>query len=98
MTWIIAVRTQLRKGGPSDLPGRDQRSPPLGTSGPRRDKSEWLHYGMKIFPRRALPSLLAAALLLGSVPPQAQAQVARVAAGRTGGMPISPAFGAQEEG
>ncbi|MCM2304841.1 MAG: hypothetical protein NDJ72_09075, partial [Elusimicrobia bacterium] len=49
---------------------------------------------MKIFPRRALTALLAAALLLGSVPPQAQAQVVRVAAGRTGGMPVSPAIGA----
>jgi S1-C subfamily serine protease len=45
---------------------------------------------MKISPRRAVSTILAAALLLGSVPSGAQAQVLRVAAGQTGGMPVSP--------
>ncbi|MDD5302337.1 MAG: CPBP family intramembrane metalloprotease, partial [Elusimicrobia bacterium] len=48
---------------------------------------------MKISPRRALSTLLAAALLLGSVPPAVQAQVVRLAAGRAGGMPVSPVAG-----
>ena len=45
---------------------------------------------MKIFSRRAFSTILAAALLLGSLPSGVQAQVARVAAGQTGGMPVSP--------
>ncbi|MCR4295905.1 MAG: hypothetical protein NUW21_10245, partial [Elusimicrobia bacterium] len=48
---------------------------------------------MKISPRRALSAILAAALLLGSVPPAVQAQVVRVASGQTGSMPVSPAVG-----
>jgi len=45
---------------------------------------------MKTFPRRAFSTILAAALFLGSVPSGVQAQVVRVAAGQTGGMPVSP--------
>ncbi len=48
---------------------------------------------MTISPRRAVSTILAAALLLGSFPGQAQAQVARVVAGETGGMPVSPVSG-----
>ncbi len=48
---------------------------------------------MRISPRRALSAILAAALLLGCVPPEVSAQVVRVAAGETGGMPVSPAGG-----
>jgi len=48
---------------------------------------------MMISPRRALSILLAAALLLGAVPPEAQAQVVRVAAARAGAMPVSPVTG-----
>ncbi len=44
---------------------------------------------MKINIRRAAASILAIALLLGSVPQEAVAQV-RVIAGQTGGMPVSP--------
>ena len=45
---------------------------------------------MKTSPRRALSAILAAALLLGSVPQGVQAQVVRVAGGQTGSMPVSP--------
>ena len=45
---------------------------------------------MKISPRRALSTILAAALFLGSVPQGVQAQVVRVAAGEMSGMPVSP--------
>ncbi len=45
---------------------------------------------MRIDPRRALSTILAAALLLGSMPPGASAQVVRVTVGQTGGMPVSP--------
>lgn len=48
---------------------------------------------MMTSPRRALSILLAAALLLGAVPPEAQAQVVRVASGQTGAMPVSPVTG-----
>lgn len=47
---------------------------------------------MKINTRRAAASVLALALLLGSVPQEALAQV-RVVAGQTGGMPVSPVGG-----
>ena len=45
---------------------------------------------MKTSPRRALSVILAAALLLGSVPQGVSAQVIRVASGQTGSMPVSP--------
>ncbi|MEQ1920578.1 MAG: hypothetical protein ABL955_15425, partial [Elusimicrobiota bacterium] len=45
---------------------------------------------MKISPRRALCSILAAALFLGSVPQGAQAQAVRIAIGETGSMPVTP--------
>jgi S1-C subfamily serine protease len=45
---------------------------------------------MKISPRRALSTILAAALLLGTVPQEASAQVVRLTAGQTGSMPVSP--------
>ncbi len=45
---------------------------------------------MKNSPRRALSTILAAALLLGSVPMGAQAQTVRIVSGQTGSMPISP--------
>ena len=48
---------------------------------------------MMTSPRRALSILLASALLLGAVPPEASAQVVRVAAGQTGAMPVSPVIG-----
>jgi len=48
---------------------------------------------MMTSPRRALSILLAAALLMGAVPPEASAQVVRVAAGQTGAMPVSPVTG-----
>lgn len=48
---------------------------------------------MMTSPRRALSILLAAALLLGAVPPEASAQVVRVAASRAGAMPVSPVTG-----
>ncbi|MDP3543139.1 MAG: trypsin-like peptidase domain-containing protein [Elusimicrobiota bacterium] len=48
---------------------------------------------MMTSPRRALSILLAAALLMGSVPPAVQAQVVRVASGQTGSMPVSPVIG-----
>src|SRR5688572_28334373 len=49
---------------------------------------------MTTSPRRALTALLAAALVLGAVPPGVQAQVARVAASEAGVMPVSPVSGA----
>lgn len=45
---------------------------------------------MNISPRRTLSTILVAALLLGSVPQEVSAQIARVAAGEMGGMPVSP--------
>src|SRR5437879_8516602 len=48
---------------------------------------------MKSSPRRALSTILAAALFLGSMPQGASAQVARVVVGETGGMPVTPIAG-----
>jgi len=45
---------------------------------------------MKTCTRRAFSTILAAALLLGSVPQEASAQVVRVSAGQTSAMPVSP--------
>ena len=45
---------------------------------------------MKISPRRALSTILAAALILGSVPQEVSAQIVRVAVGEVGAMPVSP--------
>ncbi len=45
---------------------------------------------MKISPRRALSTILAAALFLGSVPQGVQAQAIHIAIGETGSMPITP--------
>jgi len=52
---------------------------------------------MKTDTRRAFAAILAAALLLGSVPQEAVAQV-RVIAGQTGSMPVSPVGGINSSG
>lgn len=49
---------------------------------------------MIIFLRRAIPAILAAALLLSSVPQEAQAQVRIAAAGEAAGVKVVPAIGA----
>ena len=80
------------------MPGGTKEAPFLGPPAPALPTGKGYTSFMTTSPRRALPILLAAALLLGSVPPSAQAQVVRIAAGRTGTMPVSPANGVVSPG
>lgn len=79
------------------LAGETKEALVVGPSAPVRAAAKGYTHIMQVSPRRALSILLAASLFLGSAPPTVQAQVVRVAAGRTGGMPVSPVIGSVSE-
>lgn len=86
------MRTTAHPSPWAQRPRRAGANDGRGLGPPARDRPDLKGYtlGMKTPACRALSTLLAAALILGAVPPSAQAQFVRVAAGRTGWMPVSP--------
>lgn len=86
-------RPHRKKGVHRAPQGGTKEVPDIGLPAPVETGGKDYTSNVRIYPRRAVSAILAAALLSGSMPPGASAQVARVAAGQTGAMPVSPAGG-----